>query len=220
MKELHKKILDFETTLKYVQDNLDETNALSSELLKLVNFKNGYFFTLLPENANFKSIHDFNAGWILPSNPVIEYPVNESMASYSIKNSIEDELIPLIFELIKSKTNFTCIMDDFEGYPKNRYPIHYRDNYSLFYGDEVYFRLAKDNLSKELVEKCLRASNKIWHSLCVFTTANLIGVSKTLNLDTIKEICLKAELVMVCAYDGESYVFWEKEPPNCNKEFL
>jgi hypothetical protein len=62
--------------------------------------------------------------------------------------------------------------------------------------------------------KCLRASNVLWHSLCVFTTANLIEVSKMLNLEKIKEICKRTELFMVCAYDGEGYVFWEKHQSN------
>jgi hypothetical protein len=214
MKRLNKQKLDFETSLKYVQDNLDKTNALSSELLNLINFKTGNFFTLLPDDANIQEIHNFKAGWILPPNPIEEYYVGDFKATYSIKNSIEDELIPLIFKLIESKTHFSCIMDDFEGYPKERYPIHFIDNYSLFYGDEIYFRLAKDNLSTELIVKCLRASNVLWHSLCIFTTANLIEVSKMLNLEKIKEICKRTELFMVCAYDGEGYVFWEKHQSN------
>ena len=44
----------------------------------------------------------------------------------------------------------------------------------------------------------------------MLTSANLTEVNKTLSLEKIKEICLKTELAMVGAYDGEGFVFWEK----------
>ena len=66
----------------------------------------------------------------------------------------------------------------------------------------------------------MRWSTSFWHSLCVFTTADFTGVTQTLSLEKIKEICLKTELVMVAAYDGEGYVFWEKNLTNTSKGFF
>ena len=55
-KKLNKHMLDFNPTWEYIQDELDKANALSSELLNLLNFKNGHFFALLPNETNLEEI--------------------------------------------------------------------------------------------------------------------------------------------------------------------
>ena len=102
-------------------------------------------------------------------------------------------------------------MDDVSGStPKDESHPCFFDNYSVFYNEEVYSLLTKNNISKELILKCLRFSTSFWHSLCVFTPADFIKETKFLNLEKIKEICLTTELIMVGAYDAEGYLFWEK----------
>jgi hypothetical protein len=220
MKRLNKHKLDFESAYEYIKDNLDKVNALSAELLKLVNFKNGHFFTLLPDNANFERIYDFEWGGVLPPNPIEECIVNGHKSTYSIKNSINDELSPLILKEIKSKYELSCVFDKVSGTPSNAYYIYYSDAHPLFNEKEVYFLIEQKNISIDVLLKCLRASTSFWHSLCVFTTADFNGVTETLSLEKIKEICLKTQLVMVGAYDGEGYLFWEKNITNASIEFF
>ena len=57
MKKLKKHKLKFDLTWKYIQNSLREINTLSNELLNLLKFKNGKFFTLLPWNANVERIY-------------------------------------------------------------------------------------------------------------------------------------------------------------------
>ena len=220
IKQLLKYKLDFDSSWEYVFDNLDKVNTLSIQLLKLLNFKDGYFFTLLPNDANLDNIYDFKGGLVLPQNPIETHIVNGHKSYYSWIPNIRNELSHLILKEITLNPNLFCLMDDFEGYPKDRYHIHYVDNYSLFYGDEIYLSLTSQNISIELIMKCLKSSHTFWHSLSIFTKANLTEVSKDINLEEIKEICKKTELIMVCAYDGEGYVFWEKNPTNGSKGFF
>ena len=86
--------------------------------------------------------------------------------------------------------------------------------------NDVYFLLWKRTKFLKLILESLRASNAFWHSLGVFTTADFTDVTKDLTLEKIKEICLSTELVMIGAYDGEGYVFWEKNLTNENKGFF
>jgi hypothetical protein len=112
-------------------------------------------------------------------------------------------------------------MDDVSGStPKDKTHPCFSDDYSLFHDDEVYSLLKKDNITIDLILTCLRFSNSFWHSLCVFTTADFTNVFKNLSLKKIKEICLTIELVMIGAYDGEGYVFWEKKLTNGSKGFF
>jgi hypothetical protein len=220
MKQLNKHKLDFDLVWEYVQDDLDKTNALSSELLNSLAFKDGYFFTLLPDDANLKNIYDFKGGLVLPQYPEEEHIVNDHRSTYSWVPDIEDEMSHLILKEIKSKDDLSCIFDNVSGTASDIYYIHFSDAHPLFYEKEVYFLLEQNNLSIELVLKCLKASFSFWHSLCVFTTADFTNVSKNLSLEKINEICLTIELVMIGAYDGEGYVFWEKKLTNASKGFF
>jgi hypothetical protein len=220
MKQLIKHKLKFDSAWEYVRENLDNVNALSSELLNLLDFKNGYFFTLLPDEANLTEIYHFKCGGILLQYPEEEHVVNGYKSTYSWIPDIDKELSPLILKEIKSKYELSCLIDDVSASPKDKYYTLYSDNFSFFYGDEVYYLLKKNNVSVELLLKCLRASTSFWHSLCVFTTADFNGVTETLSLEKIKEVCLKTQLVMVGAYDGEGYLFWEKNITNASMEFF
>lgn len=211
MENLNKFNLNFDKSWEYVQDDLDKTNLLSSEILGNVNFKNGRFFTLLPNNANLDEIHNFRSGWILPPNPIQEYLVNGSTAKFSVKKNILDDLIPLMLEIIISHPHLSYFIDKVTGTANKIYYETYAECNPLFFQTEVYFLLNKANSSLESIHKCLRASTSFWHSLCVGTTADLPNVS-AISLEKMKEICLATELIMVGAYDGEGYIFWEKKP--------
>ena len=219
MQQLIKYKLDFDPTWKYFKENLDNVNALSSELLNLLNFKNGYFFTLLPDNANFKNIYHFKEGLILPQNPIQTQIINGNRLAFSWTPNIDNELSQLILKEISSNPQFSCIMDNVLGAPEDKNHPCYSDNYTLFYDDEIY-SLLNNNISYDLISLYLRYSHTIWHSLCVLTKADFSNFTKTINLEKIKEICLKTELVIVGAYDGEGYVFWEKNLTNGSKGFF
>ncbi|MFI0436150.1 MAG: hypothetical protein ACH350_10605 [Parachlamydiaceae bacterium] len=217
---LDKYELNYENALEYVKNDLDDVNVLSKELLKLLNFKNGYFFTMLPSRAKFKEIYNFKVGGILPQNPIKEYYVDGIKSNYSVKNSINNELSFLILNEMKKNFDLSFVVDKVTGTANNVYYYTFSDCNPLFYNEEVYFLLNKVNASAEVICKCLQASTSFWHSLSIFTMADLVNVKKTFTLEQIKEICVKTELIMVGAYDGEGYVFWEKNKANSGRNFF
>src|ERR1700722_10290813 len=97
MKQLTKCPLDYDITYTFVEDSLRNVNRLTSELLKVIDFKKGYFFTLLPEGSNIERLYEFKGGVILPQNPIIEYESSPgSISTYSIVPTIDKELSVLI----------------------------------------------------------------------------------------------------------------------------
>jgi hypothetical protein len=224
LKRLNKLKLDFNPVMEYVIKQLGTINTLSCELLKLLNFKEGHFFTLLPDDANLKGIHHFKWGGILPQNPIQEQIIDGRRSTFTWIPDTDKEMSLLILNEIKSKPHLSCILDDVEGgfTPEDKSAPCFSDNFSVFYGDEIYSLITKDNASYDLISLCLKYSFSFWHSLCVLTTADLTGITltKTLSLEKIMEICLATQLVMVGAYDGEGYVFWEKNLTAENKGFF
>lgn len=208
--KLTKYLLDFQPALEYIQDDFENTNALSSELLNSIDFKQGTFFTLLPSDANLKGLYDFKSGGILPQFPEETQFINGHISTFSWIPNINDEISEWIINQLRSQKNLSCVIDKVTGAPSGALYQYYSEVNPLCYNQEVYFHLSNDTLTKEALLKCMKASTSFWHSLCLLTTANLHNVTKTLTIDKIKEICSGTTLIMVGAYDGEGYIFWEK----------
>ncbi len=218
MKKLYKHELNFDYALKYFEGELNEVNALSNSLLKIEELKNGKFFTLLPDNANLDKIHDFKIGGILPQLPIEKQIINGKISLFSWISDINKELAELILKKVNSSDNLICVFDDVSGNtPIDKNHPCFSDNYSVFYEDEVYYIIKENNISFNLICDCFRASTSFWHSLAIITKANINTFNKFLTKEIINEVCLKTELIMVGAYDGEGYVFWEKTQQNGSK---
>ena len=105
----------------------------------------------------------------------------------------------------------SCIFDDVNVNKSDNFEDSFSLNFSLYFKNEVYYAIKRNNLSNDTFLKCMLASDGIWHSLCIITTFNLDDmISKELNQDVIEKICTNSLLVMFGAYDGEGYIFWEK----------
>ena len=191
MKELKKYDLAFLPTMVYVKGALEEANTLSKYLLELIDFGNGHFFTYLPENANQNEIYNFEKGGI-SSNTYLE-------------------TAKLIFDNMNKNNGLVCIIDDVIRDPSDKNIDSFRA-LNMFHGDEVYYIITHKIAKVENILRCLHETDAIWHSLCVLTETNFIDMhSSGLNEEKIKEICLATKTIIIGSYDGEGYVFWERE---------
>lgn len=189
MKKINKYLLDFNDAIKYFRDNLDSTNTLSSLLVKMVDFKSGHFFTLLPEDSNLENLNVFTSGGMLFSRG--------------------QQWSELILNKLKSNSKLLSIFDDFNS----SFHPDYQDSLFLhcgrIYQNEVYYLITSDIATDVLIGECLCASNTIWHSLCVLSKTN-IHSNKVLMHEDIENISINVQFIMIVAYDDEGYIFWEK----------
>lgn len=213
-KKLIRHELNFQLACNFLREELDQTNELSCQVVNGIRFEKGSFFTLLPYNAHVERLHLFQS-YILQQNPRIEYGDESKKSVYQNISTIRDDLSHLMNEiLIKNKTT-NMIIDDFEGTYQNGYADRLFSLCGMHYEKEIYYLFNKLNISQELLIDCLDRSNTFWHSLCVLTEANFDDViDKKLTLEKIKEICQNAQLVIIGAYDGEGYIFWEPKREN------
>jgi hypothetical protein len=207
MKKLKKHALDFSRTLKYFQENLDNTNILSSKLLEFANFEEGSFFTLLPDNANTNKIYEFEHGGILKQHHTLQVQISEKTSSSQIP-TIRDEVAEFILEET-TKHRLQCIFDDTLRSPADKFKAEILQLFEIFYDEEIYYFIKPKQASTNQIKECLKASNSFWHSLCILTHADINIASKTLTCEDIKDICTKSDLIILGAYDSEGYIFWE-----------
>lgn len=190
MLELQDYELDFVIAMEYFYTNLNESNALSSSLLKFVDFNSGKFFALLPNETDPTKINDFRCG--------------------GIAKAVRTHISSVVLSKMKLSPKLGCIIDDVTAAFKSNYQEPLFDCCGLVYDKEIYYILTQKTATIELIDQCFLASNAIWHSLCVLTSIDFKDKGeKTLSLQKMEEISLNTQMIILGAYDGEGYIFWE-----------
>ncbi len=214
MKNLEKHDLSFDRTFNYFKDQLTYGNTLSTELLRLIDFSKGNFFTLLPNDANLKGCYEFKSGGILPQPPTQWHYIDGRKASYSFIPTVQEEVSHYILEQA-NELELTCIFEDVSSSKRSLYlEYFYKRSIIHFYQDETYFILNKIKLELNSISKCLETANSIWHSLCILSNTDCSMFKEDLSIEEIDNLCTNSKLIIVGAYDGEGYVFWERSNDN------
>ncbi|WP_154017922.1 hypothetical protein [Candidatus Protochlamydia phocaeensis] len=208
MNKLKKYELNFDEALNYIKWNLNKTNTLSCELLNLLNFRSGCFFTLISNQTVIENLHNFERGGIFPQQSMKE---NVREQCYSSVQTSRNEVANMLFYELKRKSNFNCCFDDMLTSPLPIGSDELFDAYGVCYKNDVYYYLQNKDISVDLLKKCFHYSNNGWHSLCVLTQSTLNNNERAFSFNKIQDVALKTGLIILRAYDGEGYVFWERE---------
>ena len=192
MKELQYYSLDSSKAIAYLQDNLEETNALSSAICKYVNFEEGMFYTILRENITDKQLYGFRWG--------------------GVGGGVRNRVCGILFTELHDDPELTCIFDDEDGTYEPSYDESSFLKVGAHYKDEIYYIFGEKEASKDFLNECLDASDAFWHSLCVLSKKTYVrnedlSISETDIIDFAKT----ANLILVGAYDSEGYVFWKRK---------
>jgi hypothetical protein len=210
-KILNRYELDFDKAMEYFTWQMDGGNTLSKELSNILNFKEGVFFTLLPEDARFERLYLFEGGWILPQNPTYDQfdAFGNKTGSYTRIPTLKMEISNLLFVKMRMQTNFACIFEEVMQRLDDPH-LDFFYEYGFLYLNELYYVLFNHAASPELLKSAIGESNALWHQLFILTEiSNPDFLGKKITLDRMKEICQKTQLLIVRAYDGEGFLFWE-----------
>ncbi len=191
MPSLHRFNLDRTQTMLYLEENLRDTNTLSTAVIDLVPFHQGSFYTLLHKDIKSEQAYQFEYG--------------------GVGGSVKDKISYLVLEEIDKNTHLNCLFDDTGA----TYIEPYDDPLFLKAGihcnGEVYYLIKKQQVSKELLDTCFYASEATWHSLCVLSNFQLDYLhNRLVNSSLLRDFVIHSHMILIGAYDGEGYVFWEK----------
>jgi hypothetical protein len=193
MSELKRYTLNSKMTLPYLQDNLSGINKVSDGLLKYVDFDKGCFFTLLKKEIPLEQLYQFNWG--------------------GVGGSIRKQISDIVLEKMSQEGGLMCIFDDVGATYKEPYNDSLFFQVGLYFHEEVYYLITDKNKSKDLLDVCFYASGGSWHSLCLLSAYNKdFQQGQNVTESDIYNIAKMATYVILGAYDGESFVFWEKDP--------
>lgn len=221
-RKVNKYILNFEKTLKYVLQVLKDGNQLSSELIKNINFEQGQFFTLLPNEADLSKIYQFSFGGIIPPKDVGHKPVilkNPTRQFTPLKTlTLKNELVQFIDNFFALNKDYACVFENVIELISDTHDEFYL-NYGMFFDKNIYYKILSSQRDNEIILQGIKKNEEAWHFLCVlFKLKPEDFINKKLTLNKIKKISIKTKIIIVGAYDGEGYVFWEKNEENLLEE--
>lgn len=189
--DLIEQPLEYERSVEYFKDCLWDTNSISNEIMKSVNFEDGRFFTFLPPGIEKSVMYQFHYG--------------------GVTRSRLNCMTNMIYESLFGSDRLICVIDDYNSTYHPGYEGRLFSQCGKFHDNEVYYFLTKNNASPELIKKCLSVSECIWHSLAFISEVDAnYDLSEELTQDEIRQICKNVKRIFVTAYDGEGYVVWER----------
>ncbi len=191
MSELVEYPLDFSKALAYFEDNLNETNRMSSALCKHVQFEKGTFYTILRHGITDDQLYGFKWG--------------------GVDGGSKDQIIDIMFNKAQSDIRIHYIFDDVNSTYTPSYDWSLFSQVGVHYNDEVYYIVSGKTASKALLKEGLNASDAIWHSLCVLSDGEYSKrQDRSITEFDITNFAKEAQMIVVGAYDGEGYICWEK----------
>ncbi|MBA2726699.1 MAG: hypothetical protein H0U49_00800 [Parachlamydiaceae bacterium] len=211
-RSLRKHILDYHKSIAYAKDQLSGGNALSNELISSLDFENGQFFTLLPIENDLKHIYDFFCGMI-PQQYEFNKETKEIIGRDRYLSWIpkDVEIANLICAEISNKNNYACIFEDVQQDLTDSH-IEFFYQFGCSYLNEMYYFVDKKNVSSEVILQGMSESDALWHHLFILTKVDYLNTpGQQVTLEDIRNFAKNTQLLILGAYDGDGYFFWEPE---------
>lgn len=200
--------LDLEETLYYFIEHLSSGKTLAEKVIKRVDFRKGSFFTLLPSNAVLEFLYRFPYGGIIPSIPYGDqiYYVNGKEFHPRQVITMNQECIEFIASYLRESLFNCAIIDDYLA-KQDTYSKECKN--SVFYGEkEVYSFLDRNNSIEEILSS-IRTLTRSWYFLGLLTSLPF-ETQKNISEEVLDIMCDNAKFVLAGAYDGEGFIFWQR----------
>ncbi|MBS0607559.1 MAG: hypothetical protein JSR57_11465 [Verrucomicrobia bacterium] len=210
MRKMVKIKLKEEKTIDYFCKQLNEGNLLSETIFKMMDFDDGNFFTLLPKESSQENIYSFSFGGIIPSTSYGEEKyfvscMNEEVLPMQVK-TVDEELSSFIFEYLHKDAKNCAIFEDVLSNPTDSFLKKTSVNL-LLNKNEVYYLLNTSNSIADIFH-AIRLSSHSWHFVAILSK-QLSAPPKAID-EYFRSLCVNCQYIIVGAYDGEAYVFWER----------
>ena len=194
--------LPYNKVLPYFINHITSEMSLGKIIEEQTDFTKGSFFTYLPAEVSSDQLLSFEYGGIVPSIPMNCQEDDQYMSMSTVCSKY-------IQKILNKNILSKLIVED---YNRTGYPPIKLENIELNTLDQEIYHILNYENSQEEISRVIRRCSIGWHFLA-FLTKN---TDPFLNLDlsNIYSVCKDVQLIITCAYDDESYIFWEKTSPD------
>lgn len=201
--------------IEYIEQRLRDGNALAQTVLQKLSLKKGQVTTCLPRGIAPKSLQDFQTGGKLPTPPASEWSSTASEDKILLMIPVpttDDWLVRRIREFLLGGGNRVCIFED--SLKRVGDPIlgKLTTEYATF-DEEIYHLLYGVDASEDRIRTVLKSAKAIPTFIGVLTECEGGFPSKgqfRLSNVQLESLAARAHKVIVGAFDGESYLIWDR----------
>ena len=207
-KNLGRYYLEYDQTVNYFKEHINSGRILSQIVLSEIDFKNGKFFTFLPNNAFLERIYNFEIG-IIPVIPIQEEHPNEDLKNFNngVVLTTIDECSSAILDFLNFQRENCCNVENYMLSRDSNF-TQFGNVFTGFYNEnDVCFYLKSEN-SLEEIKHVIRRSSEIWFSLIVLSSSKQAPENK-FSEGFLIDLCKNIKFIITGAYDGDSYIIWE-----------
>lgn len=196
MTVINKYFLDYDKTYQYFVDHIICDRTLDKKIMSRINFKEGSFFTFLPDYAFLERLYDLKSG-ILPS-----YQIDIKGWQVVSKGwEIED----FVAEHLKQNQSNVVVLDQ---YIPELSDLKEEGVDVVFCNSDAHY-LIRSSAPLKSIKNAIEDTDHGWHMLVVLTR----GVKfkeEGFDENDFDVICKNVKYIVTTCYDGEGYLFWEK----------
>lgn len=199
--------------LDWIRESLSVNTGLSGALLENVPLDHGEVWAYAPENVDSQKLYDFSSGGLIKNGIGGAKKIYKGDAFYSVKakGSCGSLLTLYVKGLFEGKVIKTCIFEDVMARPSDPDIVGRLSESAFSIGEEVYHAISGDSFRLEKVREIVTAVNESWHFLCAGFGRDFDP--KKASFREFKKLALDLKVLVVGAYDGESFLVWENK--NC-----
>lgn len=202
-----------EKGLEYLRGRLAYGNLLSKFVLETIDIDAGEAYVYIPEFVSIESTFKFKSGGKL-----------EPQKSWrDKKEGVYIEVVPHLYSPVENEINrhlrqsaeTICLLEDVDLSPTDSYTGNLSKKNYIFLNDDVYIFLQPEHAGTEKILGSLRVIPAFGIFNSFLTSFPPVEV-KTLKQfefmseDLLRKFASRTEKIFTSAYDGESFIFWQK----------
>jgi hypothetical protein len=204
--------IDFEG-LNYMRECLSIGKALSHAVLNTLDLASGVVTTFLPSGLPQEEIVQFWSGGKLQEDT--EYIRRDSqMMRFGRVHTTDVEFFGLIYEHVKTDVMAFCVLEDQMGSPRDPWLADLPAP-KLTDGQSMYYLLSSVRTDRQAMQRTFNRAMSIRPPLIAFlgrgpAFAAFDRTQVPPNDPGFREIAASTEQILIGAYDGESFVRWQR----------
>jgi hypothetical protein len=196
-----------------VRECLTIGKALSQAVLNTLDLAPGVLTTFLPSGVPQEEMLRFWAGGKMEEDTVYVERASQTMR-FGRVHTTDPTFFSFVYEHVKSAPAAFCVLEDQLGSPRDPWLADLPAP-KLTDGDSMYYLLSSARTDREGMQRTFNRAMSIRPPLIGFLcrgTASAVFDRSTVSPDDpgFREVAASTEQILIGAYDGESFVRWQR----------
>ncbi len=203
--------------IDYIRERLLTGKTLAGHLLETLNLQRGSVITFLPSSVSERETLQFEeAALPRPDPSKFHYYTDAEGRSFRTEPvpNTDPWLVSIIQPFLAGDENRVCIFEEWTSHSSDAHWSTNKSDIVTFVEGEVYYVLLSGD-AETRIRKAVRQGGGAWPGLLAAMTSMparepISSETRGIRRTQLKTLAERTECLAVGAYDGESYLVWNK----------